>query len=67
MTKLNNKIKGLIRPKIKLIRGTRFASALFIGVSVLIAAGVLFAANMYYDIDTGKVIVGEIQRITQSL
>ena len=51
------------RNKLKLIKGTRFISLAFISVSILIAAGVLFAANMYYDIDSQKIIVEEVQDI----
>jgi len=45
---------NLFKSKIKLEKGTRFVSILFIGTSVLIAAGILWGVNMYYDIDTGK-------------
>lgn len=38
-----------------------------IATSLLIAAGILLGANMYYDIDTGKIIVNEVQRILQRL
>jgi len=48
----------------KLVKGTRFVSFLFIGCSILIAAGILFAANMYYNIDTGEIVMEEIQRTT---
>jgi len=50
--------------KLKLVRGTRLVSFLFIASSILIAAGFLFAANIYYNIDTGEVIMEEIQRVT---
>ncbi len=55
---------NIFNSKLKLLRGTRFVSFLFIGSSVLIAAGILWAANMYYNIDTGEVVVEEIKRIT---
>lgn len=58
------KIKNLIKPRLKLVKGTRFTSFLFIAISVLIAAGILLAANMYYNIDTGEVVTEEIQRVT---
>lgn len=48
----------------KLVKGTRFVSFLFIGCSILIAAGILFAANMYYNIDTGEIVMEEIERVT---
>ncbi len=51
-------------PKLKLVRGTRFASFLFIFVSLLIAAGVIIGANIYFNIDTGEIVMEEIQRVT---
>jgi hypothetical protein len=50
--------------ELRLVRGTRLTSFLFIAVSIAIAAGILFAANIYYDIDTGKIMVNEVQRVT---
>lgn len=67
MTKSTKKITDIFKPKLKLVRGTRFVSALFIAVSAIIAAGVLLAANVYYDIDAGKIIVEEVQRVTKVL
>lgn len=55
------------KTKLKLVKGTRFISFLFIGCSILIAAGFLFAANMYYNIDTGEVVTEQIQRVTGNL
>lgn len=55
---------NLFKPQIKLLKGTRFISFLFISVSVLIAAGILWAANMYYNIDTQEVVIEEVQRVT---
>jgi hypothetical protein len=57
-------MENLLKPKLKLVKGTRFVSFLFIGCSILIAAGILFAANMYYNIDTGEIVMEEIQRTT---
>ncbi|RLF06264.1 MAG: hypothetical protein DRJ60_04575 [Thermoprotei archaeon] len=50
--------------KLKLVRGTRLVSFLFIATSIAIAAGILFAANVYYNIDTGEIVTEEIQRVT---
>lgn len=61
---MTNPIKKFFGPKLKLVRGTRFISFLFIGTSVLIAGAVLFAANMYYNIDTSEVVMEEVQRVT---
>lgn len=55
---------NVFKSKLRLVKGTRFVSFLFIGVSVLIAAGILWAANLYYNIDTGEVVVEEIERVT---
>jgi hypothetical protein len=52
--------------KLKLVKGTRFTSFLFIAVSLLISAGIIWGANMYYDIDAGKVMVNEVQRIVKT-
>ncbi len=64
---LFNPVKKIFKPKLKLAEGTRFVSFLFIGFSILIAAGVLFAANMYYNIDTGEVVMEEVQRVTSTI
>ena len=61
---MKEKIKKLFQSKLEFLRGTRFVSFLFIGCSILIAAGILWAANMYYNIDTGEVVTEEIQRVT---
>jgi len=61
------KIKNIFSPKLRLVRGTRLISALFIGTSIALAAGILWAANMYYNIDTGEVVVEQIQRVGQLL
>ena len=55
---------NIFKSKLELVKGTRFVSFPFTGVSVLIAAGILWAANMYYNIDTGEVVVEEIKRVT---
>ena len=54
----------MIKPKLEFLKGTKFLSFLFIAFSLLIAAGILWGANMYFNIDTGEVVVEEIQRIT---
>lgn len=50
---------------LNLVRGTKATSLIFIVMALLIATGALFAANSYYDLDTGEVITEEVQRITQ--
>jgi hypothetical protein len=64
---MKNPLKKFFKPKLKLVRGTRFVSFLFIAFSVIIAAGFLFAANMYYNIDTGEIVMEEIQRVTGTI
>jgi len=61
------KIKDLFKSRLKLEPGTRATSFLFIATSIAIAAGILFAANIYYNIDTGEVVVEEIQRVARVL
>jgi hypothetical protein len=58
-------LKNLFRSRIKLEPGTRATSFLFIATSIAIAAGILIAANIYYNIDTGEIVMEEIQRVTQ--
>lgn len=64
---MSNPFRKFFESKIKLIKGTRFISFLFIGCSIAIAAGILWAANLYYNIDTGEVVMEEIQRVTHVL
>lgn len=58
------KIIKFFSPNLKLVKGTRLISGLFIGVSIAVAAGILFAANIYYDIDTSKIMVDDTQQAT---
>ena len=62
-----NLFRKFFKPRLKLARGTRFISFLFIGVSVAIAAGVIWAASTYYNIDTGEVVTENVQRATQMI
>jgi len=64
---MSNPFRKFFKSGLKLVRGTRFVSFLFIGLSIMIAAGILFAANMYYNIDTGEVVVEEIERVTGTI
>jgi hypothetical protein len=64
---IKEKIKRIFKPRLKLEPGTRATSFLFIATSIAIAAGILIAANMYYNIDTGEVVVEEIQRVSNVL
>jgi len=61
------KAKNLLKPRLKLVQGTRLISFLFVAVSIIIAGGIIFAANMYYNIDTGEVVMEEIQRVTNTV
>jgi hypothetical protein len=62
---LKEKIKKIFQSRLKLLPGTRLTSLLFIGASILIAGAILFAANIYYNLDTGEIVMEEIQRVTQ--
>jgi len=43
-------------------------SALFVGFSILLAAGILFASSdIYFDLDSHKIIVNEAQKILKNL
>lgn len=64
---MKEKIKSLLKPKIKLVKGTRFVSFCFLFLSVLIAAAIVWGANMYYDIDAGKIIIEEVTKIQNKL
>ena len=64
---MSNPFRKFFKPKLKFVRGTRFVSFLFIGISILIAAGILFAANLYYNIDTGQIVMEEVQNVTKDL
>ena len=61
---MKNLLKILFKPRLKLVKGTRAVSFLFISCAIAIAAGILMAANIYYNIDTGEVVTEEIQRVT---
>lgn len=69
MLKLKKKIskiaKKVFNSDLKLAKGTRAVSFLFIFLSMIIAGGVLFAANTYYDLDSSEVITEEVQRTTE--
>ncbi|MBC7073791.1 hypothetical protein H5T58_00115 [Candidatus Parcubacteria bacterium] len=51
--------------KLNLEPGTRLTSFLYIAFSVLIAAGILFGASIYYDIDTGQIITENVYKAVQ--
>ena len=64
---MSNPFRKFFKPKLKFVRGTRFVSFLFIGISILIGAGILWAANLYYNIDTGQIVMEEVQNVTKDL
>src|SRR5690606_20383876 len=56
------------RSPYKLVRGTRAASLVFTLLATFIASNIaIFAANTYYNLDTGEIVVNEIQRVTQAI
>jgi hypothetical protein len=56
-----------LKQKVRLMKGTRFVSVLFIAVSILISAGIMKAANVYYDLDSSRIMVNDEQRTTDGL
>jgi len=62
MNKNKNKNK-----KFGFYKGSKLFSITLISFSALLCAGLLYAANMYYDIDAGKIIVDQVQRVIQNL
>lgn len=67
LKKIKQKLNSLFQFKLELGGGTRFLSFLFIFVSMLVAGGILYAANVYYDLDQGKVVDEEIRRATERI
>ncbi|MEF8847034.1 MAG: hypothetical protein V5A57_01205, partial [Candidatus Paceibacterota bacterium] len=57
--------KELFKSRLDLSKGTRFTSLVFIALAMIVATGVLFAANTYYDLDTQEIITEEVQRATE--
>jgi len=53
--------------KLRFYKGSKLFSVTLILFSGLIAAGLLWGANMYYDIDTGKIIVEEVQNVISAV
>lgn len=53
----------MFEEKLQLNKNTRLTSALFIGASMLIAAGIIWGANMYYDIDTQTIMMEQAATI----
>jgi hypothetical protein len=53
------------RREYKLVRGTRTTSLVFTLLATFIATNMaIFAANTYFNLDTGEVVVEEVQRVT---
>jgi len=56
------------RKQYRLVKGTRVASLIFTLVATFIASNIaIFAANTYYNLDTGEIVVDEIQRVTNAI
>ena len=64
---MSNPFRKFFKSGLKLVRGTRFVSFLFIGLSIMIAAGILWAANLYYNIDTQQIVMEEVQNVTKDI
>lgn len=56
------------RPALKLMRGTRAASLVFTLLATFIGSNIaIYAANTYYNLDTGEVVVEQVQRVTGAI
>jgi hypothetical protein len=52
----------------KLVPGTRVASLVFTLIATFIASNIaILAANTYYNLDTGEIVVNEVQRVTSAI
>lgn len=52
----------------RLLRGTRALSVVFTLLATFIATNIaIFAANTYYNLDTGEIVVNEVQRVTNAI
>ncbi|MFZ2970669.1 MAG: hypothetical protein WA063_05970 [Minisyncoccia bacterium] len=56
-----------IKPKLKLARGTKVVSFIFCVMTILITAGIMRAANVYYDLDTTTIMVNDKQSVAGDL
>jgi len=54
------------RPKLPIAKRAKFTSLLFIAVSIFVGSAIIWAADMYYDIDAQKVVINEVQRVVKS-
>ena len=53
-------------PKLPIAKRAKFTSLLFIAVSIFVGSAIIWAADMYYDIDAQKVVINEVQRVVKS-
>ena len=52
--------------KLPIAKRAKFTSLLFIAVSIFVGSAIIWAADMYYDIDAQKVVINEVQRVVKS-
>lgn len=60
------RVVPLPHPKLPIAKRAKFTSLLFIAVSIFIGSAIIWAADMYYDIDAQKVVINEVQRVVKS-
>ncbi|MFZ3100272.1 MAG: hypothetical protein WA103_03540 [Minisyncoccales bacterium] len=53
-------------PKLPIAKRAKFTSLLFIAASIFVGSAIIWAADMYYDIDAQKVVINEVQRVVKS-
>ena len=58
---------NLPRQKIKLSRRTKIVSFIFSVMTILTTAGIMQAANVYYDLDTSTIMVNDAQTMSLGL
>ena len=60
------RVVPLPHPKLPIAKRAKFTSLLFIAVSIFVGSAIIWAADMYYDIDAQKVVINEVQRVVKS-
>ncbi len=53
-------------PKLPITKSAKFTSLIFIAASIFVGSAIIWAADMYYDIDAQKVVINEVQRVVKS-
>ena len=53
-------------PKLPITKSAKFTSLIFIAASIFVGSAIIWAADMYYDIEAQKVVINEVQRVVKS-